>query len=119
MTALRRRMIEDMRVRNLSRNTQQLYVDRVAKFAQYFGRSPELLGPEDVRTYQVYLIYQKGASSSMLQQTVCALRFLYRNTQPAGAFARLLEGSASRRLALSRPVPWDAPHPQKGPPSLC
>jgi site-specific recombinase XerD len=73
-------MIEDMRVRNLSPNTQQLYVDRVVKFAQYFGKSPELLGPEDVRTYQVYLIYQKGASSSMLQQTVCALRFLYRNT---------------------------------------
>jgi site-specific recombinase XerD len=73
-------MIEDMRVRNLSPNTQQLYIDRVAKFARYFGKSPELLGPEDVRAYQVYLIHQKRASSSMLQQTVCALRFLYRNT---------------------------------------
>ena len=80
MTHLCQRMIEDMRVRNLSPNTQRLYVDRVAKFAQYFGKSPELLGPEDVRTYQVYLIHQKRASSSMLQQTVCALRFLYRNT---------------------------------------
>lgn len=80
MTPLRQRMIEDMRVRNLSPHTQRLYVERVAKFAQYFGKSPELLGPEDVRTYQVYLTYQKGASSSMLQQTVCALRFLYRNT---------------------------------------
>ena len=80
MTPLRRRMIEDMRVRNLSPNTQQLYIDRVAKFARYFGKSPELLGPEDVRAYQVYLIHQKRASSSMLQQTVCALRFLYRNT---------------------------------------
>ena len=80
MTPLRQRMIEDMRVRNLSANTQRLYVDRVAKFAQYFRKSPELLGPEDVRTYQVYLIHQKRASSSMLQQTVCALRFLYRNT---------------------------------------
>jgi integrase/recombinase XerD len=80
MSPLRRRMIEDMRVRNLSPNTQRLYIDRVAKFAQYFGKSPELLGPEDVRTYQVYLVHQKRASSSMLQQTVCALRFLYRNT---------------------------------------
>jgi len=80
MTPLRQRMIEDMRVRNLSPNTQQLYIDRVAKFARYFGKSPELLGPEDVRAYQVYLIHQKRASSSMLQQTVCALRFLYRNT---------------------------------------
>lgn len=80
MTPLRQRMIEDMRVRNLSPNTQQLYIDRVAKFARYFGKSPELLGPENVRAYQVYLIHQKHASSSMLQQTVCALRFLYRNT---------------------------------------
>jgi hypothetical protein len=43
-------MIDDMRVRNLSGNTQRLYVDRVAKFARYFVKSPELLGPEDVRT---------------------------------------------------------------------
>ena len=80
MTPLRQRMIEDMRVRNLSPNTQRLYVDRVAKFAKYFGKSPELLGPEDIRTYQVYLMNQKRASTSMLQQTVCALRFLYRST---------------------------------------
>ena len=80
MTPLRQRMIEDMRVRNLSPNTQRLYIDGVARFARYFGKSPERLGPEDVRTYQVYLIHQKHASSSALQQTVCALRFLYRNT---------------------------------------
>lgn len=80
MTPLRRRMIEDMRVRNLAPNTQRLYIDRVARFARYFRKSPELLGPEDVRTYQVYLIHQKRASSSALQQTVAALRFLYRNT---------------------------------------
>jgi site-specific recombinase XerD len=80
MTPLRQRMLDDMRVRNLSPNAQQLYMDRVAKFAQYFDKSPELLGPEDIRTYQVYLINQKRASSSMLQQTVCALRFLYRTT---------------------------------------
>ena len=80
MTPLRRRMIEDMRVRNLAPNTQRIYVDRVAKFAQYFGKSPHLLGPEEIRTYQVYLTRQKNASPSALNQAVCALRFLYRIT---------------------------------------
>jgi hypothetical protein len=59
MTPLRLRMIEDMRVRNLAPNTQRIYVDRVAKFARYFGKSPHLLGPEEIRTYQVYLTTQK------------------------------------------------------------
>jgi integrase/recombinase XerD len=80
MTPLRLRMIEDMRVRNLAPNTQRIYVDRVAKFARYFGKPPELLGPEEIRTYQVYLTTQKNASPSALNQAVCALRFLYRIT---------------------------------------
>jgi len=80
MTPLRLRMVEDMRVRNLSPNTQRAYVEHVARFARYFGKSPERLGPEDVRTYQVYLTRQKQASSSSLVQAVCALRFLYRLT---------------------------------------
>ena len=80
MTPLRLRMIEDMRVRNLAPNTQRIYVDRVAKFAKYFGKSPHLLGPEEIRTYQVYLTTQKNASPSALNQAVCALRFLYRIT---------------------------------------
>jgi site-specific recombinase XerD len=73
-------MIEDMRVRNFSLNTQRIYVDRVAKFAKHFGKSPELLGPEEIRTYQLYLIHNRNASWSMLDQTVCALRFFFRNT---------------------------------------
>jgi site-specific recombinase XerD len=77
---LRQRMIEDMKVRNLSPDTEKCYIDRVAKFAQHFGRSPELLGAEEIRAYQVYLIEQKHASWAVLNQTVCALRFLYRNT---------------------------------------
>ena len=80
MTTLRQRMIEDMRVRNFTLNTQKAYLDRVSKFAQYFGKSPELLGPENIRTYQVYLINEKKASWSMLSQSVCALRFLYNIT---------------------------------------
>ena len=58
MTALRQRMIEDMRIRNLSPNTIDSYVRQVARFARHFKRSPAALGPEDVRTYQLRLVEQ-------------------------------------------------------------
>ena len=76
LSPLRRRMIEDMTVRNLSPATQRSYVHAVAKFSRYFGRSPERLGLEDVRAFQVHLV-STGISWPALNQTVCALRFFY------------------------------------------
>src|SRR4030081_60636 len=76
MSPVRRRMIEDMTVRNLSPATQRSYVHAVAKFSRYFGRSPELLGLEEVRAFQVHLV-ATGISWPALNQTVCALRFFY------------------------------------------
>lgn len=76
MTPLRQRYIEDLRARNKSPRTIETYVLRVAQFAKHFGRSPELLGPEDLRAYQQHLITRQ-VSWSMFNQTVCALRFLY------------------------------------------
>jgi integrase/recombinase XerD len=76
MSPLRRRMIEDMTVRNLSPATQRSYVHAVAKFARFFGRSPAALDLEDVRAFQVHLV-AGGMSWPALNQTVCALRFLY------------------------------------------
>ena len=73
---LRRRMIEDMTVRNLSPATQRSYVHAVAKFSRFFGRSPDKLRLEDVRTFQVHLA-SKGVAWSSLNQTVAALRFFY------------------------------------------
>ena len=55
MTPLRLRMIEDLQIRNLSANTQTSYLDQVSRFARHFGKSPEELGPEEIRSYQVYL----------------------------------------------------------------
>jgi|TARA_B100000315_G_scaffold258533_1_gene311050 site-specific recombinase XerD len=71
-------MIEDLRIRNYSDRTIPLYVNRVAKFAQYFGRSPHLLGPAEIRQYQVFLTKKKNRFWSEFNQTVCALRFFYR-----------------------------------------
>jgi site-specific recombinase XerD len=80
MTALRQRMIQDMQIRNLSSRTVQCYVYHVSRFAKHFGRSPEQLGAEEVRQYQVYLLQEKKASWSSFNQAVCALRFLYGTT---------------------------------------
>ncbi len=76
ISPLRRRMIEDMTVRNLSPATQRSYLHAVTKFSRHFGRSPDLLGIEDVRAFQVFLVSQ-GISWPALNQTVCALRFFY------------------------------------------
>jgi len=77
ITALRERMVEDMRVRNLAANTQRVYLQHVARFAKYFGRSPTLLGPEEIRSYQIHLIEIEQRSRSTLVVATAALRFLY------------------------------------------
>lgn len=62
VTPLRQRMIDDMTVRNLSSRTIETYIEQVAKFAKYFGKSPELLGVEEIRRYQLYLVREKKVS---------------------------------------------------------
>ena len=76
ISPLRRRMTEDMTVRNLSPATQRSYLHAVAKFSRFFHRSPDKLDLEDVRTFQVHLV-STGISWAALNQTVCALRFFY------------------------------------------
>src|SRR5215510_84956 len=79
MTPLRRRMLEDMQIRNYSPHTIDGYLRYVAQFAKYFGTSPDRLGAEHIRTYQLHLLRQQ-ASKSIFIQTVCALRFFYETT---------------------------------------
>ena len=80
MTPLRRRMTEDMQVRNLSLQTQATYVQQVSLFARHFNKSPELLGPEHIRSYQVYLTNERKLAPSSIIIAVAALRFLYKIT---------------------------------------
>jgi integrase/recombinase XerD len=80
MTSLRRRMIEDMTLRNFTRQTIQSYVWCVARFARFHNSSPEHLGPEHIRAYLVHLVQERRASLSHYNQTRAALRFLYRVT---------------------------------------
>ena len=80
MNPLCQRMIEVMRVRNLAPKTQISYSQQITAFARHFQRSPERLGPEEIRTSQVYLIDSKQLSISSLTVATAALRFIYKTT---------------------------------------
>ena len=83
MTPLRQRMLDDMSIRNFAENTQLSYVQQIGCFARYFGRSPEQLGPEQVRIYQSHLVKDRHLSASSVGTATAALRFLYRVTRAA------------------------------------
>jgi integrase/recombinase XerD len=77
MTVLRQRMLEDMQIRNFSENTRESYLLQVSLFARHFRRSPEGLGPVNIRTYQVYLTNEKKLAPGSIHIATSALRFLY------------------------------------------
>jgi site-specific recombinase XerD len=77
MTPLRRRMIEDMQIRNLSPNTQRVYVEQLIRFSRHFGRSPDRLGPAEIRTWLLHLANGKKLTASSIIVAVSALRFFY------------------------------------------
>ena len=77
MSPLRRRMIDDMQIRNLTPNTQRVYVAQVARFACYFRKSPELLGPDEIRTYLIHLTRERRLAASSIIVAVAALRFFF------------------------------------------
>jgi len=70
-------MLEDMQIRNFSEHTQDSYLLQVGLFARHFRRSPEGLGPVNIRTYQVYLTNEKKLTPSSILIATSALRFLY------------------------------------------
>lgn len=95
MTPLRRRMLEDMAVRNLAENTQSAYLQQIVAYARHFHRPPEELGPEEVRAYQLYLTQTRMLSPGSVSVATGALRFLY-------------------KVTLKRPWAWeDIPMPKR------
>ena len=77
MTELRRRMLEELRLRNYSPKTVEVYIRGVANFAQYFKLPPDRLRPEHIRHYQLLLVQRNKVAWAVFNQTVCALRFFY------------------------------------------
>jgi integrase/recombinase XerD len=96
ITPLRRRMIEDMQVRNLSPVTQRCYVHAVAKFARHFNRSPDRLGLAEIRAYQIHLT-TTGISWAGFNVAVCALRFFYGVTLGRTAIVERIPYARKRR----------------------
>ena len=80
MTKLRQRMLEDLQIRHYVPTTVDCCVRSVAEFAQHFNRSPDKLGPEEIRQWQLYLLNEKKVKRSTFIQAVCGLRFFYRTT---------------------------------------
>jgi len=76
ISALRQRMIDDMTLRKLTPKTQAGYLRAVLRFARFFGRSPDLASPEDLRAFQLHLVEQ-GVSSTTINATLSGLTFFF------------------------------------------
>ena len=77
MTQLRRMMLEELQRRNYSAETIRHYLRAVAQFAQHFGKRPDQLGPDELRTYQAYLLRERKLAVGSVVAQVAALRFFY------------------------------------------
>jgi len=82
ISPLRRRMIEDMRMRKMSTKTQGTYIRAVRHFAGYLGRSPDTASAEDLRRYQLHCV-DRGVSPITLNATITGLRFFFEVTLSA------------------------------------
>lgn len=76
ISPLRRRMIDDMTVRNFVEKTQNDYIRHVRDFGVFLGRSPDRAMPEDLRRFQLHQ-RENGVRPSTMNSAVSALRFLF------------------------------------------
>ena len=80
MTHLRKLMLDELQRRNYAQSTVRTYVKAIEDFARHFGKSPEKLGPEHIRAYQVHLFRDRKLAAGTVEQRGAALRFLYIKT---------------------------------------
>ena len=119
VSPLRQRMIDDMTVRNFAPNTMTAYVKQVSYFAQHFGRSPDRLGSEEIRSYQIYLAKERKVSCSSRTVAASALRFLYAVTLKQD---RVIEMIPTPKAEYRLPVilsPEEILRLLEAPPSFC
>lgn len=101
MTPLRKRLIEDLRLRNYSPKTIHLYVNQVARLARHYGKSPDRLSQEQIRRYLVYLVEERGQAVGSYRQALAALRYFYRWVLKRGDLVQdILAPRPERRLPV-------------------
>jgi integrase/recombinase XerD len=97
MTRLRKMMLEELQRRNYSTITTRNYLRVVADFAKYFGKSPDKLGPNELRTYQAYLLQDRKLTPGTVVNWVAALRFFFVKTLKRHQFRDFLPYPQDRR----------------------
>ena len=80
MTELRSRMIQDMQLHGLAARTRQSYVDAVKGLARFYQRSPDRLSEDEIRSFFLHLINEKGAARSTVTIYLCGIKFFYETT---------------------------------------
>jgi hypothetical protein len=83
-------MLEELECRNYSAGTTRRYLRFVERFAQHFGKSPDKLGPDDLRSYQAYLLRELKLCPGSVENHVAALRFFYVRTLRRHEFREFL-----------------------------
>ena len=81
------------------------YVRFVERFAKHFGKSPDKLGPEHIRSYQSYLLKQRKLSPESVEHHISALRFFYVQTLHRQEFRQFLPYPRVRRKLPRIPEP--------------
>lgn len=78
MTRLRKLMLEELQRRNFSSETVRGYLGTVERFAKYFGKRPDRLGPDHIRQWQAHLLHERKLAVGTVVNHVAALRFFFR-----------------------------------------
>ncbi len=97
MTRLRKMMLEELQRRNYSEITTRKYLQYVTSFARHFGKSPDQLGPNELRSYQAYLLQERKVTPGTAVNCVAALRFFFVKTLKRHQFREFLPYPKDRR----------------------
>jgi len=80
MTALRKKMIEDMQLRGFAERTQEAYLSAVRQLAKYYRKSPDQIDEEELRGYFLFLKNEKHAARSTCTIALCGIKFFFQHT---------------------------------------